>query len=250
MSTIAQCAHLAHASYFHPTARANLLAEKSLLLGNIAFENEIKSRNGYQGFIAYNADTIYIVFEGTASPEDLVQNAKVLKTYNYFFLDKKLVGIHAGFHELFSDVWPTIKEYIGQTDQSKNIVVTGHSLGGAIATLVGAALSVYTKHKIEVVTFGCPRVGNRAFRDKYNQHVPLSTRVVRDIDIVPRIPKIDYWHVNQLVHISDGGKIIPAWKSWLKQIWYIYKNVHGFVSKEALEDHDMSGYIKAVELMK
>ena len=250
MATILQCAHLSAAAYADVNKRANILAKESLALGGIALDKEIKSRNGYQGFIASSHDTVYIAIEGTASTDDWVADAKALKTYNYFFGDKRLVGIHMGFHELFLDVWPDIKEFIDAQTTNNSVVVTGHSLGGALATLVAAALSTQTPHAIEVVTFGSPRVGNHAFMKKFNASVHLSTRVVRDLDIVPRAPKFDYWHVDTLVHLTDDGKRMSFWKSWLKQAWYIYKNIHFFLSKEALDDHNMQGYVKAVELMK
>jgi predicted lipase len=242
MATILQCAHLSAVAYRPIQERTKWLEKNGL-----QWENDLSSRNGYQGFIASSSDTMFIVFEGTASTKDWTTDAKALKNYVCFFDDDQLVGIHIGFYHLFTDVWPQIKSYMDTHLTNKKIVLTGHSLGGAIATLVAAPLRV---HDLEIVTFGCPRVGNRAFMKKYNDSVPLSTRVVRDLDVVPRMPKFDYWHVDTLLHLTDEGKPISFWKSLLKQGWYVYKNTHGFLSKEALDDHSMDGYVKAVELMK
>ena len=51
------------------------------------------------------------------------------------------------------------------------VLLTGHSLGAAAATLLAAAVDAHTSAKafpnarvrITLVTFGSPRVGNRAF---------------------------------------------------------------------------------------
>ena len=38
------------------------------------------------------------------------------------------------------------------------------------------------------MTFGQPRVGNRAFSVYYNEYVPLTIRVTHEHDIVPHLP--------------------------------------------------------------
>jgi len=48
--------------------------------------------------------------------------------------------------------------------------VTGHSLGGAVATLTAAELSTNTNYNVaDVYTYGEPRVGNKKFADWFNK---------------------------------------------------------------------------------
>lgn len=72
-----------------------------------------------------------------------------------------------------------------QTDSSFRLLLTGHSLGGAAATLAGARLlnTGIRPEQLEVITFGAPAVGNAAFASKYAPILPL-TRVVNSGDPV------------------------------------------------------------------
>ena len=62
------------------------------------------------------------------------------------------------------------------------VYVTGHSLGGALATLMSTLLaqSVASGRRnleLTMYNYGSPRVGNGAFVQQYNQLVPDSFRV-------------------------------------------------------------------------
>lgn len=74
---------------------------------------------------------------------------------------------------------------------SYNIVVTGHSLGGAVASLLGAYLRDMFL-KVDIYTFGSPRVGNDALV-KYIYNQPGDTyRLTHYNDVVPRVPPM-FW---------------------------------------------------------
>lgn len=69
------------------------------------------------------------------------------------------------------------------------VVVIGHSLGGALATLCAAEL--VTEHNMTAVrlyTFGCPRVGNAKFATALKNTTLVNTRITHDRDIVPSVP--------------------------------------------------------------
>ncbi len=70
-------------------------------------------------------------------------------------------------------------------DKEKKVYLVGHSLGGAGATIAGARLldMGVKPEQIEVITFGAPAVGNKAFRDKFEPALHL-TRVVTTGDPV------------------------------------------------------------------
>lgn len=73
---------------------------------------------------------------------------------------------------------------------AKTILVTGHSLGGAMAELaaIDLKLNVYPSMKYATYTQGCPRVGNPAFATLYDQMIDASFREVHQADCVPHLP--------------------------------------------------------------
>ncbi|XP_051127627.1 lipase-like isoform X2 [Andrographis paniculata] len=69
------------------------------------------------------------------------------------------------------------------------IMVTGHSMGGAIAAFCGLDLRLSLGEKnVQVMTFGQPRIGNAAFASYFTQILPDTIRVTHAHDIVPHLP--------------------------------------------------------------
>jgi len=74
--------------------------------------------------------------------------------------------VHTGFQKALNRVWPkthaAVMEYRHENPDAE-ICFTGHSLGAALAVL---AFSRFTDKDFSLYTFGCPRVGDAAFRDR------------------------------------------------------------------------------------
>lgn len=89
---------------------------------------------------------------------------------------------------------------------SYKIVVTGHSLGGAIATVATANLRAAGIANIDMYTYGSPRVGNAAFVDFVSAQPGLEIRVTHLDDPVPRLPPIifGYRHTSPEYWLSTG----------------------------------------------
>jgi predicted lipase len=66
------------------------------------------------------------------------------------------------------------------------VLLTGHSLGGALATLAAHDLATHCGlTNCQVYTFGAPRPGNRAFRREYDQLVPDTWHIINDAVSMP-----------------------------------------------------------------
>lgn len=79
-------------------------------------------------------------------------------------------------------------------DLGAPLLITGHSLGGNLATVYGSFLAATRKKNgkdtslINVITFGAPAAGNAGFATDFNQKFPNSIRVENVYDMVPKFP--------------------------------------------------------------
>ena len=76
---------------------------------------------------------------------------------------------------------------------SYQIWVTGHSLGGAMASLASTWLAYYNiapRKNIILYTFGMPRVGDYEYALQHDRLVNNSWRVVNDDNLVPHFPTL------------------------------------------------------------
>ncbi|GAA0185544.1 hypothetical protein LIER_32832 [Lithospermum erythrorhizon] len=133
---------------------------------------------------------------------------------------KEEVEVHGGFLSAYDSVRTRlillIKQAIGyivddvESFPKWHVYVTGHSLGGALATLLAHELSSGELSKsgaisVTMYNFGSPRVGNRKFAEVYNKKIKDSWRVVNHRDIVPTVPRLmGYCHVNQPMYLDAG----------------------------------------------
>ncbi|KAJ9052291.1 hypothetical protein DSO57_1035720 [Entomophthora muscae] len=152
---------------------------------------------------------IVLSFRGTSNFKNWFQNFKVMQSD---FPDAMFASVHTGFQEcsdgLFEKYHLLINRLLQHPDHNAfNVVVTGHSLGGAIAILATLRLQKELNlswDRLSVYTYGQPRVGNVYFAD-YINYLPLSvTRVVNDNDLVPHLPPFayHYLHYHTEVHIN------------------------------------------------
>merc|ERR1712013_520522 len=94
-----------------------------------------------------------------------------------------------------------------------SILVTGHSLGGALAQIAAVELkanSVYSSLDIgavNVITFGSPRWANDALATFFGSVVDSNWRVVNEHDIVPTVPteSMGYHHTATEIHYTDAS---------------------------------------------
>lgn len=103
----------------------------------------------------------------------------------------------------------------------RSFVVTGHSLGSALATLFVMENKEKNKFDISTVcTFASPRVGNTEFARIFDR-LPLdSWRIVNQQDIVPKVPfyvpmLFDYEHVETPYEFSSAGVV-----QWNPVCWH------------------------------
>lgn len=218
------------------------LPGNSLQLSKFVYDD----RTDATAIVAVSEMHIFVAIKGSSTVKDFLTDASILKK-DYLFGEKGKVKIHSGFLEDFVALRNEIRMTVAMllaAQPTRELWITGHSLGAAIACLVATDLATSGMHPA-IYTFGCPRIGNRAFAKLFNKLVPHSFRVAHDMDIVTRVPKLFYWHVNRLFHMNEAGKRIRI-GSFLGFLKGLFWRVTAAVDGEGIRDHFIQNYIDAL----
>lgn len=178
LETAAILADFCHLSYFSPT----FVKKQLTLQGFTSFQWIEGDATDTQVFIVRKGGYQIICFRGTESVEDVL--------VDLWFKKKQATGgkgaVHAGFQAALYEVWPQLERSL---DKNSKIIVTGHSLGGAVAQLMANRLALTNYHVSGVYTFGSPRVGNSKFKTAYNSRLADKTFLhINNKDAVTAVP--------------------------------------------------------------
>jgi hypothetical protein len=90
-----------------------------------------------------------------------------------------------------------------------DIVISGHSSGGAIGTILGYLLSFeLPEQHIYIISFGSPRVGNYEFKKDFESRTNLTHyRIVNTNDIIAQFPIYNYTHVGTDIYLHSDSYI-------------------------------------------
>ncbi len=169
-------------AYDHEKEKQNLINELQLLRMGLLETYDV---NGTQAILINYADYVVLAFRGTepTSIKDIRSDAKGVT------VPCESGGkVHSGFKEAYELVSLDIQTRLKQDDcKNKPLFVTGHSLGGALATVAAKRLT----HEAGIAacyTFGCPRVGDEVWVSGLKTPV---YRVVNAADSVTMLPPGD-----------------------------------------------------------
>lgn len=156
-------------------------------------------------FEVSNINTLYIVFRGTSSLQDWKTDLKIRQD-TLLYNDVK---VHRGFLEQYLSIHTDIMKHLTSViNYTNNIIITGHSLGGALATICAVYLKEnpnLNKYNISVYTYGSPRVGNKKFKKLYNKHIKESYRIAGHSDLITYFPmNSSYTHVHPAISYNDN----------------------------------------------
>jgi triacylglycerol lipase len=203
-------------------------------------------KNDTQAILLADDEKILVAFRGSEPVlADWITNAKIRKTAS------PAGNVHRGFYAAFNQVWIDVEDAIeelraGEIPQS--LWFTGHSLGGALATLATMACKF---NELPIVvnglyTYGSPRVGSERFAANFNNVFRGQTfRIVNNNDVVTRVPpsNLDYSHVGQLKYFDHKGDLYSDNQlSWWGSFWdRMAGRLDSFSTLEpdGIEDHNL-----------
>ena len=246
----ALCAELARLAYYKFDTQLEALKAALGALGLTLIDHISERRLPYdsQAFAASDAaGTLWLAFRGTDSsgPWDLITDLLALP-----LRWPRVPGrVHHGFREGYELLHERIATWLTGNPHSR-MIVTGHSLGGALATLCAAL-----HPDCELVTFGAPAVGDAAFAAGFEGR---DVRRYRDCcDLVPRVPP-EWWIYRQLGglrYLDRNGALIAGadaattaadMKRGRSEYWRALPVGLGAVPARSLADHAPINYVSAV----
>ncbi len=241
----------------------------------LPFDKQLGKDIDTQGFIAASADNLVVAFRGSESKAaDWLANVQTVVDPGPF----PKTNVHEGFQDA---LFPAVLA-LGYTLRhlgtgGKNIWITGHSLGGALASLftamllqemhvLGKAYALGDEHRLcGLYSFAAPRVGNRAFDKTFGKRAReqqiLAYRVVNDGDAVPHVPPEPWFsHAGTRALLKDGEVLRPdgpkpekkksdsGWKAMRREMAdFFMETVNPFHIAAVHKLDGKKGYIEALK---
>lgn len=166
------------------------------------------------GFIGYlpSDQTIFVVFRGTTSVKNTITDIDAFKT-DYVSYPECNCQVHEGFYKaeqrVIEQVIRDVKALQAmETLQGYGVVVSGHSLGAAVAHLTAMDL---IKNGIDCscINFGMPRTGTAEYSSFSSQQLQ-TLRYTHYQDIVPHVPfeeVMTFHHVCTEMYEDESGAV-------------------------------------------
>ena len=161
-------------------------------------------------------NAIFVCFRGTYSPKSAISYIKASSIRPYKTCNSNK-GILLGVFKIVGEIFYTIKESIDFLSNNflhttnYKLVTTGHSLGGGCSTIFSYLIARYNINKhIVCITFGSPRVMNKALISKFNKFIEdnniLFRRYVENGDPIALLPFTTNSGNNSYYHPDDDNE--------------------------------------------
>jgi len=220
--------------------------------------------------VAEQSSTTMICFMGTNTASQLLQQFWSSLTYQWAPLN-----IGGDKFRVLKYFWDALKKLNVINSISVNhyrrYILTGHSLGGALAQIYSLNGHLMTNSGSRLITFGGPRVGDKTFSRVHDKRIPTwkKLRIVYNKDPVVRVPTNgnlnNFLHASREIWIERKTKWYWSWSSWRMKSktyhqWHVCPVSNGNTPEKSCSnkiyflhayanpsDHKMAGYMSQVE---
>mmetsp|Transcript_101714 Transcript_101714/g.180646 ORF Transcript_101714/g.180646 Transcript_101714/m.180646 type:complete len:293 (+) Transcript_101714:33-911(+) len=173
------------------TWTCGLPCDQASAVGNVQLLRH--ESTGNFGIAAHRAEACLLVFRGSKNAMNWLQDAGFFKKAPYDSCPD--CQVHTGFYEAWEVLRGQAEERLRDLDcQGRQLHITGHSLGAAMASLAAWELLEKGFDVAEVYTFGEPRVGNAAWVSQFQEKMKGRSfyRVVHYKDPAPHYPFLNF----------------------------------------------------------
>ena len=155
---------------------------------NLLVDNQYRiKRDEFSYYVKHTEGITILVFRGTANTKNILTDID-MRMFDDDTLDLLL---HRGFRDAADLIRNDI---VRNYELHKTVYLTGHSLGGAVAQIIGMWLHE-EGYNVQIFTFGSPKVTT-----KFLFNEPNHWRVAVRSDPVPYMPSLPYVHSG--IHID------------------------------------------------
>ena len=229
---MAQCSALAY-------VQDDAQLREFLKQGNFDLTARFGDTLGISGYVAVSNKhpMAVLVFKGTV-PD---QEATVKADLKFWFYKSEGVNFHAGFYTSYKSLEDKITPILANIGKDKPIYVTGHSLGGALAS-IAAMKSLDSDKMAACYTFGAPRVCSVEGLLNYYK-VPIY-RVAHCADIVPCLPLFaqGYVQLGDFRYINDKNELAIGSAAVFIRIGYQIRAFCLWHISRFIKDHAIDRY--------
>ena len=158
------------------------------------------------GYI-HDYNSLFVGYRGSTNIQNWIDNVQVRHEFPY---EDTEVSVEHGMYSLYAslrtDVIDILNNMVSKYNTRK-LLVTGHSLAGALGTLTVFDFMYYESDFIvtDLITFGAPRVGNEQFAKYFEMFDIRISRVTHYYDMVPHVPEtfLGYKHIRNEVWFNE-----------------------------------------------
>lgn len=193
----------------------------------------------------YNS-TMWIAYRGTMDIKEWVKNFQFdqeifSEDENQATMQTKLrflrntstqPNVHSGFLKIYDQFRDSVLQTVKKVNPRK-IIVTGHSLGGAVATINALDLK-NAGYDVSAYTFASPKIGDKSFCDIIDSSKLPLYRIFNTLDVIPTLPTSvspNMKNAEQPFFYNDCGEPVFFSTNW----------------KSLINNHTMGLYVDALE---
>jgi len=149
--------------------------------------------------------TVDVAVRGTDNLDDAIKDLDIAAVQ-----DKRLgIPLHAGFQSIALGVIGKLESMLGKQQlDTYTFRLYGHSLGGAVASIVSMYMHQDGRDVGLVVTFGAPRFTTNEGARKYQVLNSKTYRVVRCDDVVPFLPPPSFFGWTNQNYQANGNLLL------------------------------------------
>ena len=203
--------------------------------------------SGGLALIVEKDDILFVTYRSTSAKTKKEYTKNVITDLDGAMVEADWISsdgvfVHRGFDSEYDRFRDTMLEIINDKNPSK-IIVSGHSLGSALATLSALDLSMNHGYDVSLVSMGGPRVGNKEYRELMDNYVKDNYRIYIPQDPIINIPGSlkDYEHSGFAFGINPDG----THNSEIN-IDHFGFNAYRSIFDERFNVHHLGNYIKSI----